>query len=82
MGRNMITISEEAQTLLDTLVEVFDSSRSNIIEELIIDYVDDYANSRKEGLAAWLEAHGEDTDEDEEEVGDEEEVEDEEEPEE
>jgi len=42
MGRNQITISEDAQNLLDTLVEVFDSSRSNIIEELIIEYVDDW----------------------------------------
>ena len=62
-----VTISEEAQNLLDTLVEVFDSSRSNIVEELIIDYVDAYANARKDELEAWIEAQEDDDDEDEEE---------------
>ena len=73
MGRNQITISEDAQNLLDTLVEVFDSSRSNIIEELIIEYVDNYANSRKDELDAWIEEHAEDIDEDEDEEFDEDE---------
>ena len=57
MVRQNITLGEDAQNLLDTLVEVFNSTRSNIVEELIIDYVDDYANSRKDELDAWIEEH-------------------------
>ena len=53
MGQFRVNISEEAQGLLETLVEVFDSTRSSIVEELIIDYIDDYANSRKDELDAW-----------------------------
>ena len=65
MGQIRVSLSDEAQGLLDTLVEVFDSSRSNIVEELILNHVDDYANSRKEELDAWLEDQEEDEDEDE-----------------
>ena len=72
MVRQNITLGEDAQNLLDTLVEVFNSTRSNIVEELIIDYVDDYANSRKDELDAWIEEHGEESDEDEDEDLDEE----------
>ena len=77
MGRNQISISEDAQNLLDTLVEVFNSSRSKIIEELIIDYVDDYVNSRQEEMDAWIEEHAEDEDEESDEDEDEESDEDE-----
>lgn len=67
MPQFRVTVSEEAQNLLDTLVEVFDSSRSNIVEELIIDYVDEYANARKDELEAWIEAQNDEDEEEEDE---------------
>ena len=73
MVRQQITLGEEAQNLLDTLVDVFDTTRSGIVEDLILDHCDDYANSRKVELEAWLEAHGEEEEELEDEEEDEEE---------
>ena len=63
MVRQQIVLGEEAQDILDTLVEMFNSTRSKTVEALILDHVDDYVNSRKQDFDEWVLALEEESDE-------------------